>query len=125
MDIIKVENEVEEKRKQLIYELMIGAYDLEKVEFPESKIVEDEFEEGKPCSELYGHVCDANKRICERLGVQEDKDVEIIINCMDDICRILAMKMYDYGMKREELCQPGKEDGPNAEKKTSCWNRGF
>ena len=66
----------------------------------------DEFVEGKPCFELYEHVCDANKRICERLGVQEDKDVEIIINCMDDIGRILAMKMYDYGMKREELCQP-------------------
>lgn len=26
MDIIKVENTAEEKRKQLIYELMIGAY---------------------------------------------------------------------------------------------------
>ena len=24
----------------------------------------EKFEEGKPCFELYGHVCDANKRIC-------------------------------------------------------------
>ena len=105
MGIIKMDDVMEKKRKQLIYDLMIGLYDLELVDFPESKIVEDEFEEDKPCSELYGHVCDANKRLCERLGVQEDKDVDIIINCMFDISRILAMKMYDYGMKREMFDQ--------------------
>lgn len=105
MDIIKVENTAEEKRKQLIYELMIGAYDLEQVQFQESKIVEDEFAEGKPCAELYRSVFESNRRLCERLGVDEDEDVETIINCMNDIAHILAMKMYDYGMKREMFDQ--------------------
>lgn len=110
MDIIKTENAVEEKRadekrKQLIYELMIGLYDLEKVQFPESKLVENEYEDGKPCSELYSRVYDANVRLCERLGVEEDEDVETIINCMNDIAHILAMKMYDYGVNREMFDQ--------------------
>ena len=74
MEIMKAE----EKRKQLIYELMTGLYDLEQVQFPESKLVENEYEDGKPCSELYGRVYDANVRLCERLGVEEDTDVNII-----------------------------------------------
>ena len=46
MEIIKTD----EKRKQLIYELMTGLYDLEQVQFPESKLVENEYEDGKLCS---------------------------------------------------------------------------
>ena len=103
MDTVKVGNAAQEKQKQLIYELMTGAYDLEQVQFPESRIVEDEFAEGKPCAELYGRVYEANRKLCERLGVDEDKDVETIINCMNDISRILAMKMYDYGALDDAL----------------------
>lgn len=105
MSIIRTENAAEEKRKQLIYELMTGVYDLKQVQFPESKIVEDEYADGKPCAELYGRVYDAKVRLCERLGVDEDEDVETIINCMNDIAHILAMKMYDYGANREMFGQ--------------------
>ena len=101
MEIIKMD----EKRKQLIYELMTGLYDLEQVQFPESKLVENEYKDGKPCSELYSRVYDANVRLCERLGVEEDADVDIIIDSMNEITRILAMKMYDYGTNREMFDQ--------------------
>ena len=103
MDIIKTKKVLEEKRKQLIYELMNGYYDKDKVEFLESQIVEDEFEEGRPCADLYKQVYEANRRLCERLGVEEDKDVEMIINCMNEISRILAMKMYDYGVDMKKF----------------------
>ena len=92
-----------EKQKQLIYNLMTGLYDRRKVQFPECGMVEDEFAEGKPCEELYRRVYEANVRLCRRLGVREDKDVEIIINCMNDISYILAMKMFDYGATKEIL----------------------
>ena len=101
MEIMKAE----EKRKQLIYELMTGLYDLEQVQFPESKLVENEYEDWKPCSELYSRVYDANVRLCERLGVEEDTDVNIIIDSMNEITRILVMKMYDYGANREMFDQ--------------------
>ena len=38
-------------------------------------VIPYEFEDGKPCMELYGRVCDARERICERTGIDfEDRD---------------------------------------------------
>lgn len=91
----------EEQLKALIFDLMSGAIDLERYPFPSGKIVENEFAEGKECEKLYAEVYDANRRICARLGVDEDQNVENIISCMDEICRILAYKMFDYGVKKD------------------------
>lgn len=111
MNIIKIEDAGMKKQKQLIYDLMAGYYDLDRVQFPECKIVEDEFVEGKPCEELYRQVYEARVRLCERLGVDEDKDIQTIINCMDDISRILAMKMFDYGANKDVFEQNRKFRG--------------
>lgn len=86
-----------EKQKELIYDLMDGVFDLTRFSPPESKMVANEFEEGLPCAEAYKEVYASNRRICRRLGVDEDPDVENIINQMREICRIMAMKMFDYG----------------------------
>ena len=85
--------------KNLIYDLANGSLDLERFPVAESKYVENEYEEGKLCSNLYSEMRDAYDRICVRLGKpdQEDRDVEIIINNLLDIGRHLSMKMYDYG----------------------------
>lgn len=58
---------------------------------------QNEFEEGKPCSEAYKRVYESNRRLCEWLGVDEDPDVESIINYMFDITRTVAEKMFAYG----------------------------
>jgi hypothetical protein len=34
--------------------------------------------------------------------VDEDKDIEHLINNMQDIAKILAMKMFDYGMQVQQ-----------------------
>lgn len=86
-----------ESFKQLIYELMIGLYDLNQVRSQESKFIENEFAEGKKCDELYSQIFDAKCRICERLNVDEDSDIEMIIESMNEIAHILSLKMYDYG----------------------------
>lgn len=85
--------------KNLIYDLANGSLDLEHFPVPESKYVENEYEEGKLCSRLYSEMCDAYARICVRLGKpdQEDRDVEIIIDNLLGIGKHLSMKMYDYG----------------------------
>lgn len=95
---------------ELIYNLMTGLYNLQAVQFPESAIVEDEFQEGKPCELLYGRMYDARERLCERLGVEEDEDIETIINSMEDIARILALKMYEYGTNWEQFTNGEKSD---------------
>ena len=59
--------------------------------------IQNEFEEGKPCSEAYKRVYAANRRLCERLGVDEDPDVEMIIDSMFEITRTVGEKMFEYG----------------------------
>ena len=57
----------------------------------------NEFEEGMYCDSAYNEVYDANRRVCERLDVEEDDDVECIISNLLGIAKHISMKMYDYG----------------------------
>lgn len=86
-----------EQFKYLIYDLMMGSRNLEDYPVKESKVVINEFEESMYCESSYNEVCDANRRICERLDVEEDDDVECIISNLLGIAKHLSMKMYDYG----------------------------
>ena len=65
--------------------------------------VENLFEEGKEGDKLYGWVYDARERLIERLGVNEDPDVELIIDSMLALQREVAMLMYDYGAKFKDI----------------------
>lgn len=59
-----------------------------------------EFDEGKPCELLYGKVCEARERIAERTGLDfEDRDLLAMLEGMEEIGKVLAMKMYGYGVK--------------------------
>lgn len=89
----KEENEF----KKTIFELMNGLLNLESYPVTESKYVANEFEEGKFCDIAYEEVYNANRRLCQRLGVEEDQDIETIINNLLDISEYLCYKMYDYG----------------------------
>lgn len=83
--------------KQRIFDLMNGSLDLENLSVPESEIVTNEFEEGGACAGLYQEIYDAKRRICKKLGVEEDSDVELIIRNLLEIGEHQSMKMYDYG----------------------------
>lgn len=49
---------------------------------------------------MYGKMLDAKTRVHDKYGLnREDSDVEIIIDCLLDISRYLASRMYDYGEK--------------------------
>lgn len=84
-------------QKELIYDEMNG-FLTERMPFIlEGTVVEDEFAEGKECCLLYEGVYQARQNLCERLGEEENADVEIIISGMEKIARLLAMKMLEYG----------------------------
>lgn len=89
--------------KELVFDLMSGSLDLKNYPVAESEYVENEFSKGSFCDEGYERVYRANRRLCERLGVEEDKDVECIIDDLIDVGRYLALKMYDYGIMFSEL----------------------
>lgn len=59
-----------------------------------------EFDDGKPCAELYGKVYDARLRLSERTGIDfEDRDLMEIIESLEKIGALCALKMYDYGVQ--------------------------
>ena len=84
-------------QKEQIFEKMNGFLTEELLILPEQHVIEDEFAEGKECCLLYEGIYQAERNLCERLGEDENEDVEAILNGMERITRILAMKMYEYG----------------------------
>lgn len=57
------------------------------------------------------YVDEANRRICERLGVDEDSDIELIIDSMFDITHIVAGKMFSYGAVFENVQSMKEKNG--------------
>lgn len=86
-------------QKELIYDKMNGFLTDGLPSLPEGTVVEDEFAEGKECCLLYEGVYQAGRNLCERLGEDEDSDVETILNGMERITRLVTMKMYKYGRR--------------------------
>lgn len=77
---------------------MIGVHDLENHPLKVSQYVINENQDGGVFQISYKEVYEANRRICDRLGVNEDKDVENIINTLLDLSKYMSFKMFDYGV---------------------------
>ena len=82
-----------ENTVDIIYDLVNGA----RIRQPEDPRVENLFATGRECEKLYNDVYEANLRLCQRLGVEEDADVEIIINSLLRIGELVGKRMYCYG----------------------------
>ena len=90
-----------EEKKNLIFDLVNGSLVLDEVKDLWKDQVVDEFAKGSYCSELYEEVYQAKVSLCNRLGVQEDSDIETVISNLLLIGKHLSMKMFDYGMEEE------------------------
>ena len=60
------------------------------------------FAPGERCAALYEEVYESNRRLCARLGVEEDPDVETIIDDFFEIARELALWMFRYGQQHPQ-----------------------
>ena len=67
--------------------------------------VENAFAENSLCDTLYSEAYGAAQRICERLGVADDPDMETVFRCFSEIQRELCMKMYAYGAEFENTAR--------------------
>jgi hypothetical protein len=83
--------------KNMVYQIINGEINMDMVDIPADMEIEDEFAEGKECARLYDEVYGAKQRILQRLGTDDDVDLETIIRNMGIISELLALKMYDYG----------------------------
>ena len=62
--------------------------------------IENLFVDGSECDLAYHEMLEAYERLKNRLGIQnEDADIEIIINSLFKIQRLVAFKMFEYGKK--------------------------
>ena len=77
----------------IVYDLLNGT----RIRQPGDPEVENLFAVGRECEQLYAHVYESNIRLCHRLGVEEDADVEAIINSLLRICELTGKRMYRYG----------------------------
>lgn len=88
------------KKKELIYELATGTLIPETLDDSQmAETIEDEFGRGKLCGEWYEKIYDLKNKLTERLGKEEDKDIEQIMDIYSKICRHMSYKMYEYGKR--------------------------
>ena len=85
--------------KEMIYDILNGYYESDDTIVYEGMDAENEFQEGRECAVLYEKVYQARLRLSQKLGRDEDPDVEAVVNGMNDIGRILAYRMYEYGSR--------------------------
>lgn len=69
-------------KKERIYELASGYFTKEVDHVVDEVEIQDEFHEGSTCSRLYEEMTELKKKVCEKLQVDEDCDLEHIIDCM-------------------------------------------
>ena len=91
---------MKEKFVDVVYDLVNGV----RIRKPDDPDVESLFTDGQVCERLYNEVYEANLRLCERLGVEEDRDVEVLINSLLKICERVGKRMYRYGAKYGRDC---------------------
>lgn len=65
--------------------------------------IENAFAEGTQCAKLYSQIYAARERLCDRLGLEEDPDVEILLDSFFEINRELCLKMFRYGQQFPSL----------------------
>ena len=61
--------------------------------------VENAFAPGTYCARRYGDMTAHRQRLWERLGCEDDEDIEQILCAMESIQAELCRKMFEYGMK--------------------------
>ena len=78
-----------------IYATLIGVID-EKHRVPG---VENAFAPGSYCDRRYQDMMDCRQRLYDRLGSEEDEDVEALIMAMESIQTALCIKMFRLGLR--------------------------
>lgn len=61
--------------------------------------IKNEFADGTPCDRLFEQATLARERICRRAGFElDDPDIMELIESLEKIREIFALKMYSYAL---------------------------
>jgi hypothetical protein len=79
---------------EAVYETLMGEL-IEEYQVPG---IENMFQCGSKCELLYQDMRQAYNRLLDRLGIEDDdKDVEQIICDLNDIQKLVSLRMYEIG----------------------------
>lgn len=84
------------KKKVELWEKVMG-------QWVDSGGIENLFEEGRRCDELWKEAFENMEKILDQLGVEECKELENIYSCMNEICKLVSIRMFDYGTEYAEI----------------------
>ncbi len=61
--------------------------------------VDNLFMQGEPCDKLYERISDAEHRLMGMLNVEENDEIDEIFACWMETCKLVSLRMFDYGME--------------------------
>lgn len=85
-------------RADSVYNAINGDYISKEDYIIEGIEIENAFEIGSKCSNIYNNIYNAKQRLYERLGT-DDEDVDILMLQYSQLTREIALKMFEYGYK--------------------------
>jgi len=84
---------MKEREKEILWEKLMG-------QRTDNNGIEDLFEEGSVCLELWNEICKCEEKILKRLGEEECRELEEMFHCYNEICKIVSLRMFDYGEEK-------------------------
>ena len=79
-----------EKEKGILWEKVMGLR-------TDNDGIDDLFEEGSPCMKWWEEICRCEEEIMKKTGEGECRELEEIFHGYNEICRIVSLRMFDYG----------------------------
>lgn len=88
---------------EVIYNIINGFYDRNTFSAPEDMELEEMFQEGSESGQLLEKMYQAKRNLSDKYTEDENVELEIIFDCMEQIMKIVSLKMFDYGKMQADM----------------------
>lgn len=88
---------------EVIYNIINGFYDRNTFSVSEDIELEEMFQEGSESGQLLEKMYQAKRNLSDKYTEDENVELEIIFDCMEQIMKIVSLKMFDYGKMQADM----------------------
>lgn len=85
---------------EVIYNIINDFYTDNTFPVSEDMKLKEIFGEGSECSRLSEKMYQAKLNLCQKLGEEENAELETIFDCMERIMKTVSLKMFECGTKQ-------------------------
>lgn len=86
--------------KKLIYDMLNGFIDCDRLSLPVDFSTEQILDSEKSFEHLLDQIYESKMHLYDKLDDEDDKDVELIVNRIEELCRVVSYKMYELGKQQ-------------------------